>query len=339
MKIHKIVLANLLVLLTACGGGGGGSPTDTFTINMSPLRIVGFSDDNLYVNISSSLYPIVYLDFDMPAGKTVLMRMRDPYGVGDFYSIEIRNGFGGGAAPAMPISGEGEPDNNSIDASLLLWDTLADRDLNPVYDEDWFSFTSSGEGIMFINTRPNASGSSADPILEIYDPTPNLGPVTYDENLELALPSDHLTLIAGVFDPINDLTLVGFDKLNLIESVNSSIDTLIDINAFFLVFSGPPTPGDYPIQLAAPPAPSVAPGSVTGSIHIDQYDDVGGRIVGSFNLTIVDDSRTTTVSGSFTVTREQDEGGLLTGLKPEAARATSSKVSGKLRDLFAYLRQ
>lgn len=111
----------------------------------------------------------------------------------------------------------------------------------------------------------------------------------------------------------------------------------LDSNEFFLAFSGPTTPGDYPIQFAFPPIPDDLPGSVTGSIHIDQYDSVGGRIIGSFDLTIVDDSRTTTVSGSFNVTREPDEPGLFS--RSASSRTAAPSIFGKLKSVSAYMRR
>lgn len=314
--------------IVASGGGGsgsGGEMRDTITINMSPLRIVGFSDDDT----SGSLHPIVFIG-DIPDGEAILIRARDPYGEGDFYSIKIRNGFGE-VSVGNPIADEGEPDNSPIEAAILNWGVFSDRGFNPLFDEDWFTFTSSGECCNIIFTTANASGVAADPILEIYDPTPNLGPKTH------IFDSDGMgaeTLITGTFDPTNNLTFVG-----MIQLWDVNIGQTVDRNLFFLVFAGPPAPGDYPVRFAAPPAPDDAPGSVTGSIHIDQYDNVGGRIIGSFDITIFDISRSTTVDGSFDVTRSSDDAGLLTGFRPRSSQNNSLSVNSNLKNISTYMRR
>lgn len=288
---------------------------------MSPLRIVGFGDDAS----SGSLYPVVFIG-EIPDGETILIRARDPFGVGEFYSLKIRNGYGE-VSSGTPILAEGEPDNSPIEAATLNWGTFLDRGFDPLFDEDWFTFTSSGECCNYIFATTNASGSAADPILEIYNPTPNLGAVTYTgDPAGMGIG----TYVAGVFDPNNNLTLIGMFQL---------FDTDVDVNSFSLVFSGPPAPGDYPVRFAAPPFPGDAPGTVTGSIHIDQYDGVDGRIIGSFDITIVDDSRVTTVSGNFDTTRETDEPGLLAGFRPGLARATSPSMQGMLKEVSAYMRR
>jgi hypothetical protein len=338
MKIVIQFLTSVCFIgVSACGGGGGGgddvivdlppATIDTMTIDMSPLRIVGFSDDR-EVNAFNTLHPLLDLGagVPVPAGKTWLLRVRDWYEMGDFYSIWVSNGWG---VPALgsPTADEGEPDNDPMDATDLTYNIYTDRGLNPLLDEDWFSFTAMGlNSFYFASTIPNMSGSTADPILEVYDPAPNLGPITYVEESDLS----YETVIGGTLDSVNNLTLIVMDK----QRSNS-----VDVNSFFLVFSGPPAPGDYPVRFAAPPFPGNAPGTVTGSIHIDQYDGVGGRIIGSFDITIVDDSRTTTVAGNFDVTREPDEPGLLTGFRPGLARASSSSMQGMLKEVSAYTRR
>ncbi len=336
---RELILVSVYVLgilgIVASGGGGGGGDAsdgeeDTITINMSPLRIVGFGDDNDSGGFAGPpLYPLVFLG-DIPSGETILIRARDPYGVGDYYSIIIRNGFGG-VSSGMPIATEGEPDNNPMDAATLNWSFFLDRGFDPLFDEDWFTFTSSGECCHYIFTTSNASGPAADPILEIYNPTPNLGPITYK------LDSDGIgeeTLINGTFDPTNNLTLIGMTQL-----WEAQLTFTFDRNSFFIVFAGPPVPGNYPVRFAAPPVPDDLPGSVTGSMNIDQYDDVGGRIVGSFDITIFDVSRSTTVGGSFNVTRSPDDPGLLTDFRSQSSRNILLPRINNLKRLFTYMRQ
>lgn len=61
-------------------------------------------------------------------------------------------------------------------------------------------------------------------------------------------------------------------------------------------------------------------------------------MIGSFDITIIDVSRTTTVAGSFNVTRMADEPGLLTGLKPSSGRATVISRQNALKGISAYMR-
>jgi hypothetical protein len=328
--LPQFVIGVSFVAISACGGSGSGGgktkiTTDTITINMSPLRVVGFSDDTS----SGSLYPIVFVG-DIANGETLLMRVRDPFEMGDFYSIRILNGYGGFPAPGAPTVNEGEPDNSLIEAAALTWGDYLDRGLDPLLDEDWFSFTSSGECCSYVSTIANVSGAAADPILEIYNPSPNPGPITYTS---VASDMGVDTFIAGIFDPANNLTFVLMDQL-----WDAATDA-IDINSFFLIFTGPPSPGDYQVRFATPPFPDNAPGSVTGSIHVDEYDKVGGRIIGSFDITIADGSRTTTISGNFNVTRVPDEPGLLTGFRPGSARAASLSMQGMLKGVSTYMRR
>ena len=322
------LLAVLGILATGGGGGGGGDgEEDTITINMSPLRIVGFGDDNDSGTGGGPLHTIVFLG-DIPSGEIILIRARDPYGEGDFYSQKIRNGFGE-VSSGMPIAAEGEPDNSPLDAATLNWNSFLDRGFDPLFDEDWFTFTSSGECCSYVFTTSNASGSAADPILEIYNPTPNLGPKTYKQD------SDGIgeeTSIIGTFDPTNTLTFIGMSQI---------WDDVFqfDRNSFFIVFAGPSDPGNYPVRFAAPPVPDDAPGSVTGSINIDQFDGVGGRIVGSFDITIFDVSRSTTVGGSFNVTRSPDDPGLLTGFRPQSSDDNLPARNKSLKNLVTYMRK
>ena len=238
LTFGTLLFLSSLLSLSSCGGGGGGIIIDSMTIDMSPLRVVGFSDDGP----SDPLHPVVFLG-DIPNGETLLMRVRDPFGLGDFYSIKIRNGYGE-VSSGTPTADEGEPDNNLIDAATLTLGAFLHRGLNPLFDEDWFTFTSSGECCNYVATRSNSSGSAADPILEVYDPTPNLGPITY------TLESDGFgaeTLIAGVYDPTNNLTLIAMTQL-----WDVNIGDSVDRNSFALVFAGPLAPGDYPIRFAFP---------------------------------------------------------------------------------------
>ena len=329
LNFSTILFLASLLILSSCGGGGGGGGggiiIDSMTIDMSPLRVVGYNDDGAFG--PDPLHPLVYVG-DIPNGKSLLMRVRDPYGIGDFYSIQTRNGYGGNPPPGTPTADEGEPDNDPIDASVLAEGVYLHRGLNPLFDEDWFSSTSSGPSWAW--TMSNLSGTLADPILEVYDPTPNLGPVTY--TADSAPVGGTTTLLAGVFDPTNNGTFIGMTQLE------EGPGMFIDINSFFIAFSSPTTPGDFAVEFAGPPFPSDAPGSVTGSIHIDQYDAEGGRIIGSFDITIIDVSRTTTVAGSFNVTRIADEPGLLTGLKPSSGRATVISRQNALKGISAYMR-
>ena len=94
--------------------------------------------------------------------RTILVRVRAPYALGDFYSIKVRNGYGQPSS-ALPFADEGEPDNSPTDASELEFDIYSQHGLDPVLDEDWFSFTSAGEVWHYVSTKSNLSGDSADP--------------------------------------------------------------------------------------------------------------------------------------------------------------------------------
>ena len=323
MRTAGIVCISItLLVLGACGGGGGsgGSGDDFITLTMSPLRVIGFGDDGN----SDPLHPIVDMGI-IADGETVLLRVRDPYARGDFYSIKVRNGYGE-VSNGAPAPADGEPNNSPAEATVLTFGDYAHNGLDPLMDEDWFSFTgSAGECCHFASTISNLSGTTADPVLEVYDPMLNPGAVTYRL---LDSPTDRIT-VNGVYDPVNNATLIGMTRVNPFDG--------LDKNAFFLIFSGPPTAGNFPIDFAAPPIPGDAPGSVTGTVRIDRYDQAGGDIEGSFSLTIVDISRTTTISGSFDVERRADEAGLLSRPGPDAARIGATRSLARLKELAGYM--
>ncbi len=119
LRFGTLLFLSSLLSLSSCGGGGGGGENmiDSMTIDMSPLRVVGYNDDGAFG--PDPLHPLVYLG-DIPNGKSLLMRVRDPYGIGDCYSIQHSyGGYGGNPPPGTPTADEGEPDNDPIDASVL----------------------------------------------------------------------------------------------------------------------------------------------------------------------------------------------------------------------------
>jgi hypothetical protein len=325
MSIFRILACSILsAVISACGGGGSGGDSGNFiSIETHPLHVIGFSDDG----ISDPLYPVVDLGI-IADGKTVLLRVLDPYSRGDFYSIKVRNGFGE-ISNGSPVAADGEPDNTPMDATVLTYGNYSHHGLDPVMDEDWFSFTgSAGECCHFASTKPNNSGSGADPVLEVYDPTPDLGPVMYSQD------TSNLTdaiAVSGTFDPANNLTLIGMIRTNRFDG--------LDKNFFAFVFSGPDTPGNYSIRFAGPPVSGDAPNSISGTVHIDRYDGPGGKIAGTFSLAIVDISRTSTIEGSFRVERNQNEPGLLSRLGRAAAGEASSKIKFGVKPIISYLKK
>ena len=315
------VLGALGIVATGGGGGGGGDNADKLTLNMSPYSIISSNDDGDF--ITYPLYPIARIP-GWPDGESILIRLFDPYGMDDFYSILIRNGYGGDAHPATPLADDGEPDNMPIEAYILTNGTYLHRGLNPAFDEDWFSFTSSGECCLYVSAKPNMSGSAADPVVEVYDAVMNPGPKTYIEGSSAGVEKG----IAGVFDPTNNLTLISV----FISELSQPLSIV-----FSFVFDGPDLPGNYAVEYAFPPMPSdVASGSVTGSVNVDRYDT--NKISGTYDITIFDGPSSTTASGSFNITREQDEPGLLSGLKGAPKRDGSPQALNRFKVVSKYLR-
>jgi len=327
--IRELVLVGVYLLgilgIVASGGGGGGGngdKADKLTLNMSPYSIVSSSDDGDFIDYP--LYPLARTP-DWPDGESILIRLFDPYGMGDFYSIQISNSYGGDAHPANPLADDGEPDNMPIEAFTLPFDTYIHRGLNPAFDEDWFIFTSSGECCLTVSAKPNMSGSAADPVVEIYDAAMNPGSKSYTEGFSAGVERG----IFGVFDPTNNLTLVSVFISELVEPPSI---------VFSFIFDGPALPGNYPVEFAFPPLPSNdASGSVTGTVNVDRYDT--NKISGNYDITIFDGPSSTTASGSFDITREQDDPGLLTGLKSGYRREVgSSEALDRFKVVSKYLR-
>lgn len=327
MKYLYILLYSFLILtLSACGGGsGGGGRKDTLIVNMAPLRIIAFNDDGQI--LGPSLYPITQVGI-LSVGDEALIRVFDPYMAGDFYSIEVSHSFSATPHTAMPLAADGEPDNSPIEATILPRDTFMHRGLSPAGDEDWFIHTA----VLFANniafTKANASGASADPVMEIYDSRLNPGPVTYREE---CIPGG-CTIVAAVFDPTNNGTLVTTANFTApAQELNAGV--------FSFVFSGPAQPGNYPVIFAAPPLPANTLGSVTGFVNVDSYGGPGQSITGTYDITIIDISRTTTVSGSFDVIREKDDSGLLIGLRPQVSGKQPLISIKQYQNISAYQRK
>ena len=336
LNLIYVALFGSLLLATGCGGSGGDDDDDridTMEIDMAPLRVIAFIDDGGFIDYP--LYPLIELPAllgksaeasKLQNGDTILIRVFDPYGVGDFYSVLVSNTYGGGPHGATPLADDHEPDNDPASASVLNWGISSHHGLDPIEDEDWFNFTSSGECCVHVSTKPNTSGGNADPVLEVYDARPNLGVISFSEGVG----SFEDVEIAGIFDPANNLTLV------LLAHLTDGPGDTFNL-PFSFIFAGADRRGDFAVRYAFPPVPSNAPGSVTGTVSVDRYDSPGGRLSGTFDITIVDNSRTTTVTGSFNVKREDDDAGLLTGFRSISAKDQQSRMKNSYKEIARYL--